>query len=359
VLHKKTAGALLRYYVGEDTGWLHGLMSGRLGGNPRADQLAQQFAAMHGKTLRTEDEMWRWMDQVAPIKGDKRVPMCEEWFALLNPTEKPKNEVWMLDYKEVKPGCWFPMTQGSASYYDQRDVKRRTVPTAGTFDNPTADITELRAAGVVLNGPLPPTTFLPPPLSEGASVFERTADGPIDYTFRAADGPEFKAALRAEARKHKEEEARAKARRDELVGTPAREFPKAEWLNTRPLTLADLKGKQVLLVFWSEGCGACRQCTQFFRKMPDDANLVILGVHAPGASRAEVEKALKAAKADGPVVLDPKGKGDEFAGVLLIHYRLSWIPSAVLIDEKGKVAALGHLDEVLRKASGADKPGDK
>lgn len=358
VLHKKKGGEFLRYYVGERTGRLHGLMSGRLPGNPQADRLAQQFAARHGKSLRTEDEMWEWMDVVAPVKGDKRVPLCEEWFALLDPTEKPKNEVWMLDYKEVKPGCWFPMTQGNAGYYDQRDVRRKAVPTAGTFDKPTASITELRATRLSVNEPLPASTFVPSPLSEGAEIHERTSDGPIRYTYRAADGPEVRKALLAEARSQKEKEAKEKARREELVGTAALAFPKAEWVNSKPLTWADLKGKHVVLVFWSEGCGSCRANKLYLGKASDNAELIFIGVHGPGG-RAEVEKALQAAKADGPVLLDPKGEGDGWYGVLYTHYRLTRVSSAVLIDHKGKVAALGDLQEVIRKATAAAKPSAK
>src|SRR5262249_61110415 len=52
-------------------------------------------------------------------------------------------------------------------------------------------------------------------------------------------------------------------------------------------------------------------------------------------------------------------KERERGGVLMNHYRLGFLPSAVLIDAKGKVAALGHVDEVIRKLSGSDEAGGK
>ena len=70
-----------------------------------------------------------------------------------------------------------------------------------------------------------------------------------------------------------------------LNGTPAPEFQGIhKWLNSEPLTLAGLKGKVVLVDFWTY---TCINCIRTFPYLKDwnaryaEDGLVIVGVHAP------------------------------------------------------------------------------
>ena len=57
-----------------------------------------------------------------------------------------------------------------------------------------------------------------------------------------------------------------------------------EWLNSPPLTPEQLKGKVVLVDFWTYSCINCLRSIPYVRAWADkykDQGLVVIGVHAP------------------------------------------------------------------------------
>jgi len=67
---------------------------------------------------------------------------------------------------------------------------------------------------------------------------------------------------------------------------PAPEFTGlTDWINSKPLKLADQKGKVVVVHFWTNGCINCIHNYPHYRawqdKFKDDKNLLIIGVHTP------------------------------------------------------------------------------
>lgn len=57
-----------------------------------------------------------------------------------------------------------------------------------------------------------------------------------------------------------------------------------DWLNTRPLTTADVKGKVVLVNFWTYSCINCVRTLPYLRAWAEkyrDHGLVVIGVHTP------------------------------------------------------------------------------
>ena len=67
---------------------------------------------------------------------------------------------------------------------------------------------------------------------------------------------------------------------------PAPEFTGVTvWLNSRPLKLADQKGKVVVVHFWTNGCINCVHNYPHYRawteKYKDNKDLVIVGIHSP------------------------------------------------------------------------------
>jgi thiol-disulfide isomerase/thioredoxin len=344
VLHRK--GWLFdRWYVGAKTGLLHGRMHQTLPGNPEADRIAKKVAAAHGKALTTAKEFFTWYDTLERDKGNR---IAEEYFAQVHPTDRPLNELWLLDYKEVQPGRWFPLTQGWASY-------------EGTHAAPIlSGAIELKAVEVKIDQPLADAAFKAPVPADGANVYDRTTDPPLFYKQKKDRTPAEWEALREEARKQAAEDAKLKAARDALIGKAALDFPPMEWLNGPALTWQQLKGKHVVLVFWAEWCGPCQGCVPLLRKFDGKSGVVVVGVHVPGSSRDEVAKALKTAESDGPVCIEPAQKqpGNPL-GRLSDYYLAHGIPHAVLVDGQGIIAGHGEPYQMLRKAAELAAQGSK
>lgn len=84
-----------------------------------------------------------------------------------------------------------------------------------------------------------------------------------------------------------------------------------QWLNSAPLTTEALRGKVVLVDFWTYSCINCIRALPYVRGWADkykDHDLVVIGVHAPEFAfekdPANVTRAVKELGVDYPVALD-------------------------------------------------------
>ncbi len=73
---------------------------------------------------------------------------------------------------------------------------------------------------------------------------------------------------------------------DEKTQIRAPEFTGVtDWLNSKPLKLADLRGKVVVVHFWTNGCINCihnyPQYRRWTDKYKENKNLVMVGIHTP------------------------------------------------------------------------------
>lgn len=138
--------------------------------------------------------------------------------------------------------------------------------------------------------------------------------------------------------------------------TAAPEFPaKAAWLNTdKPLSLRALRGKIVLLDFWTYGCINCMHILpdlkKLERKYPNE--LVVIGVHSAKFANedetANIRNAMLRYNIEHPVLND--------AGMRVWNaYGINAWPSFVLIDPAGNVvgqtAGEGNYDVLDRTIS--------
>ncbi|HEU4683312.1 MAG TPA: hypothetical protein VFS39_02255 [Nitrospira sp.] len=68
------------------------------------------------------------------------------------------------------------------------------------------------------------------------------------------------------------------------VGMPEPEISNRVWLNSEPLPPERLKGKVVLVEFWTFGCYNCRNVEPHVKRWHEqyaDQGLVVIGVHSP------------------------------------------------------------------------------
>ncbi|MCK9684254.1 thioredoxin family protein [Scleromatobacter humisilvae] len=109
------------------------------------------------------------------------------------------------------------------------------------------------------------------------------------------------------------------------------------WLNSGPLTLEGLRGKVVLVDFWTYSCINCLRTLPYVRaweRTYASQGLVVIGVHAPEFEfehdPQRVRKALMDLDADWPVAID-----DDFA--IWKSFRNQAWPALYFIDAQGRV----------------------
>jgi thiol-disulfide isomerase/thioredoxin len=110
-----------------------------------------------------------------------------------------------------------------------------------------------------------------------------------------------------------------------------------EWLNSPPLTLEGLKGKVVLVDFWTYSCINCLRSIPYIRAWAEkyrDHGLVVIGVHAPEFAFerdvANVKNATATLKIGYPVAIDNEYK-------IWRAFENEYWPAHYFIDGDGKV----------------------
>jgi thiol-disulfide isomerase/thioredoxin len=110
-----------------------------------------------------------------------------------------------------------------------------------------------------------------------------------------------------------------------------------EWLNSKPLTADELKGKVVLVDFWTYSCINCLRAIPYVRAWAEkyrDHGLVVIGVHAPEFAFERnvdnVKKAIATLKITYPVAIDNEYK-------IWRAFDNEYWPAHYFIDAKGQV----------------------
>jgi thiol-disulfide isomerase/thioredoxin len=164
-----------------------------------------------------------------------------------------------------------------------------------------------------------------------------TGRGPIDVISAGV------ARLSRSSRGHSQMRSLDAPRSDNPV-VVAPEFAAGEWINSEPLTLKGLRGKVVLIDFWTFGCYNCRNTLPAIKDWDAryrEKGLTIVGVHSPEfAEEKQLENLRREVASLGiryPVVTD-----NDYA--TWKAYNVEAWPTIVLLDKQGRVRWT-HLGE--------------
>jgi len=130
-----------------------------------------------------------------------------------------------------------------------------------------------------------------------------------------------------------------------LIGTYAPEFPQGiQWLNSPPLKMKDLRGKLVLVDFWTYSCINCLRTLPYIKRWHElysPLGLVIIGVHTPEfdfeKNPANVDWSAKNLDLKYPIALDSDYK------IWNLYANAFW-PRKLLINPEGKII-YDHIGE--------------
>ena len=126
----------------------------------------------------------------------------------------------------------------------------------------------------------------------------------------------------------------------------------SNWLNSGPLNLADLRGKVVLVDFWTYGCINCTRTLPYVARLHDtyhNRGLVVVGVHTPEFPFEKVTSNVQTAiKRHG--IKYPVAQDNDFA--TWNAYQNQYWPAQYVIDRNGSIvfehAGEGQYDEIER-----------
>lgn len=139
-----------------------------------------------------------------------------------------------------------------------------------------------------------------------------------------------------------------------------------QWLNGNPLTKEQLKGKVVLIDFWTYSCINCVRTLPYVTKWYDtykDKGLVVIGVHTPEfAFEKETGNVQTAVNHFG--IHYPVAQDNDYA--IWNAYKNEYWPAEYLIDQNGNIVyehfgegEYDHTENAIRKLLGLTEPVSK
>lgn len=347
-----------RFFIGADDGRWYGAKEGiiaipDMATYARTDQgLVEEFL---GKKLGEKPAAAIWEDigkTLRTLPQEKKVAWCRMLYSHIAKNHVPVFEYWFSDYRDLGSGRFFPFRQ-TLLFYDHEGQEK-------TFVGTTHDVT---IKEISIDRSLDDKLF-DEPLAEGASVVDDTHKRRLMYKYKAHFTPVEWNAILKEAQDREDRDAEHRTKVDNLIGKPAPPLPGGEWVNSQPLSWNDLRGKIVILKFWSVGCAPCygelsalkaplsaKHESRDAEHAPKETPIVFVGVHVAVNAREEIDKVIDKHQLRAPICIDCQASGDFSWGDFCAQCAVDSLPTTVAVDEEGVVLAHGNFSEVYLQAA--------
>src|SRR5690348_552012 len=137
-------------------------------------------------------------------------------------------------------------------------------------------------------------------------------------------------------------------------GTPAPNFT-LQALDGKNVSLADFRGKAVLVNFWATWCGPCKIETPWLVELQNQygsAGLQVVGVAMDDSGKDEIEKFAKDMGVNYPVLVGKEAVGDAYGGIPALPESFCGRRKGKIVDRIIGQKGRGEIEEAVKKALG-------
>ena len=250
------------------------------------------------------------------------------------------NCYWVFaGHREVAPGIFWPM-RNTFTFYEGRVGDWRLM-----------DTTETTVDAFVIDQP-PSRSLFDIPLQKGVQVHDFRQEEVAVYPYDPDRTQVAWQAIQDDIDQRALERQAYEARVAAIQGRRAPPFGNGKWLNSPPLTLAELEGKRTMIGFTAVGCVPCENMlAQFATRIREKgtAHTPMLLVFLASDSEQSVRDKLAKFHLSCPVFI-PEAVSTDPRGAVFQAYAVEGYPTVVTIDGNGqlvrhRVAPLGLDDE--------------